>query len=76
MRFHRIDLGDEIIYTRFPDLRQQSRFTLISWADVVINKKTNEIVKCRWPLETIFEDFLQIMSYEHRMNKITSEQSK
>lgn len=61
MRHHRIDIGDVVIYTRFPDVVNEGHFALIKSADVIINKNTNEILKCcRWPLEVIFDDFLQI----------------
>jgi len=60
MNYLKVELGDEILYTRFPEPQSQSRRALVLWADVVINKKTNEIVKCRWSLETVFEDFLRI----------------
>ena len=62
MKYLKVELGDEIIYTCIPPRQDQSRTSLISCADVVINKKTNEVVKCRFSLDTDFEDFLRMQA--------------
>ena len=33
------------------------RTQIMSHADFIINKKTNEIIKCRYPLEMIFDRY-------------------
>jgi hypothetical protein len=61
MKYLKVELGDEIIYTCIPPRQDQSIISLINCADVVINKK-NEVLKCRFSLDTDFEDFLRMQA--------------